>query len=176
MCDHGYNTKFLPTTAFDSLHASGLHSALKNSPDRRYWAARDSLHLQPFQIHRTFLEFYSPYFDKAEFANAPHHNKAILGDFTANGIPCSFKAYKGGLVIIYPRYSKTPKLPSQLHAFILDVQVSFPYYSPPVDTWRIATTDLHLDAHTTEPGKRHITFHHKGLKFQCYNRNLPEKG
>lgn len=93
----------------------------------------------------------------------------------ANGIPCSFKAYKGGLVIIYPRYSKAPKLASQLHTFMLDVQAAFPYYSPPVDTWKIATTDLHLDAPTMEPGKRHIPFYYKGQKFQCYNKDPPGK-
>jgi hypothetical protein len=168
----------MPTTAFDALHASRLHPKLLENPDRRFFAARDSLHTYPIQNHRTYFAFNTPaeYLDPTvlAFSILPSRNHAFRGKFRADGILCSYEIYEGGYTIIKPQYTRVPKLPSELHPFMFQVYAAFPHWAPPTTTWTVATADIHLDAPTTEPGKRHIDFKHKGVKFQGYNKNLPK--
>lgn len=171
-CIHCYNTRFLPITAFDALHTSARHAKLLLFPDRRHFAALDSMPDTPILVHRTFFEFYSPYFSPELFERIPRKNKAYRNDFILNGVRIHYEVYKGGLVILKPSLSRTPLLPSQLKAFMLQLQEALPFYSPPFEEWRIATSDVHFDAPTSEPRKPHSTFYVNGTKFQCYNKNL----
>lgn len=178
-CDYCYSKRLLPliTTAHAMLYPSKVHPKLQENRDPRYVAALDSLLSYPPLNHRTYFAFNTPpaYMDPTipAFATLPGKNHPYRGKFKVGKIRCSYEIYEGGYTVIKPKYSQTPKLPSELPAFKLEIFSAFPHWAPSVETWIHQTADIHYDAPTTEPGKRDIPFYYKGAKFQCYNKNLP---
>jgi hypothetical protein len=125
----------------------------------------------PTLLHRLFFKFqaYPPTAEEL----GPHHNRAIHGDVSLDGIDIHYTRHKGGAVILHSERSRYPLLEAEIPAFMQEIWDNLPFYTPPIEEWRITGCDVHLDVDTTEPRRRHIDFYHNGVKGQAYNKPMP---